>query len=255
MAVLLWCVILWLNAVRTVLQHGMKGVIMQNSHQYPGTFITFEGIDGSGKSTHARRLHEQLTAVGRSARITREPGGSTGAEEIRSLILQGAGERWSAETETLLFKAARRDHLERVIWPALERGEIVVCDRFADSTRAYQGATREGKAKNLRALVDTLHELVVGHEPDLTLIIDVDPAEAARRFSARMSADELAAKESRFERMGDNFQQDLHQAYQSLATEPAHQRRCVLIDGLGTEDEVFNRVWQVVTDRLSIVGV
>lgn len=226
-----------------------------NTHTYPGTFITFEGIDGSGKSTHAKRLLAALEAAGRSVCFTREPGGSPGAEEIRSLILEGDGDRWSPETEMLLFKAARRDHLERTVWPALERGEIVVCDRFADSTRAYQGATRAGKEKGLRAIVDQLHGLVVGHEPDLTLIIDVHPEEAKRRFEARMSADELAAQESRFERMGDNFQHDLHHAYRALAHEPAHQQRCVVVNGHGTEDEVFERILQVVRERLGMSQV
>ncbi|NNF89961.1 MAG: dTMP kinase, partial [Boseongicola sp.] len=139
-----------------------------------GRFITFEGIDGSGKSTQARRLAERLEARGLEVVLTREPGGSPGAEEIRRLLVEGDPDRWSAETEILLFTAARRDHLERTILPALARGAIVVSDRFADSTRIYQGATRG----DLRALVDRLHAEVIGREPDLTFIIDMPPEQA-----------------------------------------------------------------------------
>lgn len=136
-----------------------------------GLFVSFEGIDGSGKSTQARMLVDRLRAGGVDVIHTREPGGSPGAEEIRALVLQGDPDRWSAETEILLFTAARRDHLERTIRPALEAGKVVICDRFADSTRMYQGLSRG----NLRAKVDALHDLMIGVEPDLTLLIDMDP--------------------------------------------------------------------------------
>lgn len=121
-------------------------------------FITFEGIDGSGKSTQARLLSERLKSHGRDVVLTREPGGAPGAEDIRKLLVEGDPGRWSAETEILLFTAARRDHLERTIRPALERGAVVISDRFADSTRVYQGAARS----NLRDTVDTLHSLMIG---------------------------------------------------------------------------------------------
>ena len=142
-----------------------------------GLFITFEGIDGSGKSTQARRLAAALEAAGHTVRLTREPGGSPGAELIRRLLVEGEPERWSAETEILLFTAARRDHLEVTIEPALSAGDIVVSDRFADSTRVYQGAARG----DLRALVDRLHDMVIGREPDLTFVIDMDPGIALER--------------------------------------------------------------------------
>ena len=138
-----------------------------------GVFISFEGIDGSGKSTQARLLFETLTANGTAAHLTREPGGSAGAEDIRALVLNGAADRWSPETELLLFTAARRDHLEKTVRPRLAAGEVVICDRFADSTRIYQGLTRG----DLRASVDALHALMIGIEPDLTVLIDL-PAEA-----------------------------------------------------------------------------
>ncbi|NCW16269.1 MAG: dTMP kinase [Rhodobacteraceae bacterium] len=144
-------------------------------------FITFEGIDGSGKSTQVKYLANRLTTLGREVVLTREPGGSTGAEEIRSLVLEGAPERWSAETEILLFTAARRDHMEKLILPALEDGKIVICDRFADSTRMYQGLTRG----DLRATVDSLTDLMIKRQPDLTILIDMDPELGHQRAKAR----------------------------------------------------------------------
>ena len=182
-------------------------------------FITFEGIDGSGKSTQARALADHLRAQGRDVILTREPGGSPGAEEIRALVLTGDPDRWSAETEILLFTAARRDHLEKTILPGLGRGQTVISDRFADSTRVYQGATRG----DLRHMVDNLHALMIGREPDLTFIIDMDPATALTRGLARRSG------EDRFEEMGLAFQQTLRAGFLDLAQTFA--QRCILIDG------------------------
>lgn len=180
-------------------------------------FISFEGIDGSGKSTQARLLAEAL--AGEKPLLTREPGGAPGAEEIRALLLSGAGDKWSAETEILLFTAARRDHLERSIRPALAAGRVVICDRFADSTRVYQGATRG----DLRGQVDALHDLMIATEPDLTFVIDMDPEIALARGLARGSG------EDRFEEMGLAFQRRLRAGFRALAEEfPA---RIVLIDG------------------------
>ena len=143
-----------------------------------GLFLSFEGIDGSGKSTQSKLLADALCQSGRTVTLTREPGGSPGAEEIRSLLVQGDPARWSPETEMLLFYAARRDHLERTIRPALKSGHVVISDRFADSTRVYQGATRG----DLRPLVDDLHRLVIGQEPDITIVVDMDPETALQRF-------------------------------------------------------------------------
>jgi len=178
-------------------------------------FITFEGIDGSGKSTQARLLADRLP----DAVLTREPGGSPGAEEIRRLLLTGDTDRWSAETEILLFTAARRDHLEKTIQPALAAGRTVICDRFADSTRIYQGATRGA----LRATVDRLHALMIGREPDLTFVIDMDPGLALDRGLARGSG------EDRFEEFGLGFQETLRHGFLHLARD--HPDRCVVIDG------------------------
>ncbi|MCF6443763.1 dTMP kinase [Nereida sp. MMG025] len=186
-------------------------------------FITFEGIDGSGKSTQARMLADALP----SAVLTREPGGSIGAEDIRRLLVEGDPDRWSAETELLLFTAARRDHLEQTIEPALASGRDVISDRFADSTRVYQGATRG----DLRAKVDALHTLMIGREPDLTLLIDMDPAVALSRGLARGSG------EDRFEDFGLPFQQKLRDGFLELANEgPA---RWHVIDGNRPIEDVF----------------
>ncbi len=189
-------------------------------------FVTFEGIDGSGKSTQARRLAAALEGRGQTVRLTREPGGSPGAEEIRRLLVEGDPGRWSAETEILLFTAARRDHVERLIRPALAAGETVVSDRFADSTRIYQGATRG----DLRGIVDELHRLMIGLEPDLTFVIDMDPDVALARGLARRSG------EDRFEDMGAGFQATLREGFRALARDLAE--RCVLIDGRRGEDAV-----------------
>lgn len=184
-----------------------------------GVFLTFEGIDGSGKSSQSRLLAANLQAQGFEVVLTREPGGSDGAEEIRKLLVEGETGRWSAETEILLFNAARRDHLERTIEPALNAGKIVISDRFADSTRVYQGAVRA----DLRDTVDALHTLMIGLEPDLTFIIDMDPIAALSRGLARNSG------EDRFEDFGVEFQHSLRKGFQSLAkTLP---ERCRLIDG------------------------
>ncbi len=184
-----------------------------------GMFITFEGIDGSGKSTQARLLADHLRATGREVVLTREPGGSPGAEEIRALVLQGDPDRWSAETEILLFTAARRDHLERTIAPALAAGKIVICDRFADSTRMYQGLSRG----DLRPVVDQLHDLMIGRDPDLTILIDMDPATGLSRALSRQTKDE------RFEAFGEDLQVQMRQGFLALAAEfPARFR---VIDG------------------------
>ena len=193
-------------------------------------FITFEGIDGSGKSTQSRLFAEHLRKQGAEVVLTREPGGSPGAEEIRQLVLTGDPGRWSAETEILLFTAARRDHLEKTIEPSLAAGQTVVCDRFADSTRVYQGATRG----DLRGMVDQLHKLMIGREPDLTFIIDMDPQTALERGLARKSG------EDRFEEFGLPFQETLRHGFLALAH--AHPRRCVLIDGNRTADQIASEI-------------
>jgi dTMP kinase len=196
----------------------------------PGRFISFEGIDGSGKSTQVRALAAMLRARGVTVVETREPGGAPGAELIRRLLVEGATGRWSPESEILLFTAARRDHLERTICPALAAGATVLCDRFADSTRVYQGVARA----DLRGMVDELHRLAIGLEPDLTLILDLAPDVALGRGLAR------GGPEDRFERFGPDFQTRLRAGFLALAAEfPA---RCRVIPASGAAKAVAARI-------------
>jgi dTMP kinase len=195
-----------------------------------GRFISFEGIDGSGKSTQVRALAATLRARGLEVVETREPGGAPGAELIRRLLVEGDPGRWSPETEILLFTAARRDHLERTVRPALARGATVISDRFADSTRVYQGVARA----DLRATVDALHALMIGLEPDVTLILDLDPAIARDRGRAR------GGDEDRFERFGAAFQQRLRAGFLALAAE--FPSRCRVVPADGAPDEVAARI-------------
>ncbi|GAA6206735.1 dTMP kinase [Cognatishimia sp. WU-CL00825] len=204
-----------------------------------GVFITFEGIDGSGKSTQTRLLAEHLMDIGHDVVLTREPGGSKGAEEIRALVLEGDPDRWSAETELLLFTAARRDHLERTIEPALANGQIVICDRFADSTRMYQGLSRG----NLRNKVDQLHALMIGKEPDLTILVDMDPALGLARAKGRQT------KEERFEDFGLELQNKMRQGFLDLARQ--YDQRFRLVDGNRAVDEVAKDISKVVSDFLT----
>ncbi len=198
-----------------------------------GAFLSFEGIDGSGKSTQARRLAETLRGRGHLVTLTREPGGSPGAEEIRRLVLEGDADRWSPQTELLLFTAARRDHLEKTIRPAVARGEVVITDRFADSTRMYQGLTRG----NLAAEVDALHALLIGVEPDLTFLIDIPPEAGLARATARAGA------EMRFEDMGIDVQTRARDGFLALAAR--HPDRFRVIDGNRPEAEVAADVQRV----------
>ena len=206
----------------------------------PGTgrFLSFEGIDGSGKSTQARLLAQALRDAGHAVTLTREPGGSPGAEEIRRLVLEGDPDRWSAETEILLFTAARRDHLEKTIRPALEKGTIIITDRFADSTRVYQGITRG----DLRSTVDRLHDLMIGTEPDLTLLIDIDPATGLSRAVARQG------REQRFEDMGLAMQTAMRAGFLALAQ--ANPARFVVVDGARDAQAVAADVLRTALARL-----
>lgn len=209
-----------------------------------GTFITLEGPDGAGKSTQARLLAAALEAAGHRVVLTREPGGAPGAEAIRRLLVEGEPGRWSAMTELLLFTAARRDHLERTLAPALAAGAVVVCDRFVDSTRAYQSAGRDGGVG--RGAVDALHTLCIGRDPDLTLILDLDPADAGARGAAR------GGGEDRFERFGPAFQHRLREAFAAIAAEDPV--RCAVIDGTGEVEAVGARVRAAVAARTGLVA-
>ena len=205
----------------------------------PARFISFEGIDGSGKSTQARMLADSLRSRGHDVVLTREPGGSPGAEEIRRLVLEGDPDRWSPETEILLFTAARRDHLERTIRPALDAGRIVICDRFADSTRMYQGLRGAG----LRAQVDALHKLMIGIEPDLTVLVDMDPETGLSRALGRNGGEE------RFETFGADLQARMRQGFLDLARD--YPDRIVTVNGAQEIDAVAADVLAVVEPRLT----
>ena len=202
------------------------------------SFITFEGIDGSGKTTQARRLVDWMIGQGRDVVFTREPGGSAGAEQIRKLVLEGATDRWSAETELLLFTAARRDHLERLINPALEEGKVVVCDRFIDSTRVYQGL----RQADMRELVAALHRLMIHREPDLTMLIDMEPHLGLDRAVAR------GGEEARFEAFGLELQKTIRAGFLQLARDCPD--RIVVIDGNRDIESVAADVTAAVEARL-----
>ncbi|MDB5424879.1 MAG: tmk [Phenylobacterium sp.] len=204
-----------------------------------GRFITFEGGEGAGKSTQLKRLVARLEAAGREVVATREPGGSPGAESIRDLVLKGAADRWSPVTETLLMYAARRDHIERVIRPALARAAWVVCDRFADSTRAYQGGAGGVDA----GLIDAMEAYILqATRPDLTLIFDLPVEVGLERAHARAGA------EMRFESKGVAFHERLREAFLAIAR--AEPQRCAVIDARGSLDEVEAQVWTAVESRL-----
>ena len=204
-----------------------------------GYFISFEGIDGSGKSTQIQRLAKFLEALGLNVIITREPGGSVGGEEIRNLLLQGNVDRWSAETEILLFTAARRDHLERIILPALEEGKIVICDRFADSTRMYQGM----RGPNLRNLVDSLNEKVIKFDPDLTILIDINPEISLKRAKSRKTVEE------RFEDFGVELQMKMRKGFIELAKE--FPNRIEVVNGQQSVDNLTQDICSLVKAKIS----
>ena len=204
-----------------------------------GLFITFEGTDGSGKSTQTRLLAARLEEQGWNVLLTREPGGSTGAEEIRSLVLEGLPERWSAETEILLFTAARRDHMEKIILPALAKGKIVVCDRFVDSTRMYQGLRRE----DLRTAVDTLTELMIERQPDLTILLDMDPHIGHARAKSRNTLEE------RFEDFGVGLQSKMREGFLQLAKEFPDRIR--VVDGNQKIEALSENIFELIEEILS----
>ena len=204
-----------------------------------GYFISFEGIDGSGKSTQIKKLARFLENLDFDVIITREPGGSVGGEEIRNLLLRGQVDRWSAETEILLFTAARRDHLERIILPAINDGKIVLCDRFTDSTRMYQGM----RGPNLRTLVDMLNAKVINHDPDLTIIIDIDPEISLKRAKSRKTSEE------RFEDFGVELQMKMRQGFIELAKE--FSNRIELVNGQQSVDGLAQDICSLVKAKLS----
>jgi dTMP kinase len=206
-----------------------------------GRFISFEGGEGSGKSTQIRKLAERLAAAKLRAIVTREPGGSPGAEIIRHLVLSGMGKLLGPEAETLLFAAARDDHVRSVIQPALSQGTWVLCDRFSDSTRVYQG--RLGKVSP--DVLNAMQRVTIGDlKPDLTIILDVPVEVGLKRAAARRGS----AAPDRFEAEDLKFHQDLRDAYKQIAAEDP--RRCVLIDATPDPETVAAHVWTALRDHL-----
>lgn len=206
-----------------------------------GKFISFEGGEGSGKSTQIKMLAERLAAAKLRAIVTREPGGSPGAEVIRHVVLSGMGKLLGPDAETLLFAAARDDHVRTVIQPALNQGTWVLCDRFSDSTRAYQG--RLGNVAP--GVLNAMQRVTIGDlKPDLTIILDVPVEIGLQRAAARRG--EGAA--DRFESEDIKFHQDLREAYRQIAAEDPN--RCVLIDATAAPDAVAAQVWTALRDHL-----
>jgi len=204
----------------------------------PGKFITFEGGEGAGKTTQAKMLAEALEGAGIETLMTREPGGTFGAEAIRDLVLEGTSDRWSGMTELLLMYAARLDHVEKLIKPALERGVWVISDRFSDSSMAYQGYARElGPEK-----VEALHAAVMdGFEPDLTILFDIDPILAQKRVETR--GEDL----SRFDAESIAFHNTLREAFLNIAK--ANADRIFTVDAAASRDGVQTRILFAVSQK------
>jgi len=208
----------------------------------PGKFITFEGGEGAGKSTQVERLAERLRALGLSVVVSREPGGSAGAEAIRHVLLSGAAKPLGPHAEAILFAAARADHLRQTIRPALERGQWAISDRFADSTRIYQGVLGNVDAR----LIARLEKLTVGElGPDLTIILDIPPEEGLARVTRRRGD----APIDRFEAEAFDFHKKLREAYLELAEREPN--RCVVINAGADAATVSEFVWSAVNTRLS----
>ena len=206
-----------------------------------GRFITFEGGEGSGKSTHARLLADRLNSHGIEVVLTREPGGSPGAEIIRHILLSGIAKPLGAETEAILFAAARDDHVRATIRPALDAGKWVICDRFIDSTRVYQGALGKVDAK----LIRSLERVTVGSaRPNLTFILDVPATVGLARAKQRRGT----GTTDRFEAESVEFHEELRRAYIALADK--EPKRCVLVDGRAPREVVSERIWAAVEQRL-----
>lgn len=206
-----------------------------------GRFVSFEGGEGAGKSTQIKILADRLEAEGKRVIVTREPGGSPGAEIIRHVVLSGMGKLLGPEAETLLFAAARDDHVHAVIAPALEQGIWVLCDRFSDSTRAYQGRLGHVSPE----LLNAMERVTIGRlKPDLTVILDIPVSIGMRRAAARRGTD----VPDRFEAEGIAFHQGLRDAFRQIAAD--EPQRCVLIDANADSKIVSNNIWGVLRRRL-----
>ncbi|MBA4783199.1 MAG: dTMP kinase [Rhizobiales bacterium] len=211
----------------------------------PGTFITFEGGEGAGKSTQIRLLAEKLEAAGNDVVITREPGGSPGAEILRHLLLSGAAEALGPSTEVAIFAAARLDHMQETILPALNDGKIVLCDRFIDSTRAYQGGPQGASDAEIRALEAIS---IAGRAPDLTLILDIAPEIGMARVQSRLERKGGGEVADRFEKDTLAIHAARRERFLTIARQEA--RRCIVIDAAQDSDSVADVIWSMVRSRL-----
>ena len=209
-----------------------------------GLFITLEGGEGAGKSTQIQMLKSALENMGKEVLLTREPGGSKGGELIRPLLVSGETD-WDAVSETLLFSAARRDHLTHKIWPALKEGKVVLCDRFADSTLAYQGYGRGDNVENQKT-VKALYKIVAGDfEPDLTLILDIDP-----KIGLKRSCDRIGNTEKRFENMDFSFHENLRNGFLKIASD--NPKRCFIINANQSVENVHTDIMKVIKEKICL---
>jgi len=203
--------------------------------------IVIDGVDGSGKGMQTRRLHQAILNAGLECLLTREPGGSAAAEDIRELLVNGDPDKWDSMTELLLMVAARRSHLRDTIWPTLEKGSWVISDRFADSSRAFQGIAGELGLQT----VDKLHQLSIGDfTPDFVLILDIDETVALARAEARGTG------EDRFEKKGNDYHRKVRNAFRDIAE--SDTERYKLIDASGSMDEVTAKIIAAVNSRFSL---
>ena len=209
-----------------------------------GYFITFEGGEGTGKTTQIKLLQQYLEQKGKEVLLTREPGGSVGGELIRPLLVSGDAQ-WDSLTEVLLFSAARRDHLVHKIWPALNSGKIVLCDRFADSTLAYQGYGRKNDFDLQQKLKELYHLIAGDFQPDLTFILDIDPEVGLNR-----SCNRQGNTEQRFEKMDFSFHKNLRQGFLKIAEE--NPKRCCIISANATVEQIHHEIIQKVEESLCL---
>ncbi|MFK7901616.1 MAG: dTMP kinase [Nitratireductor sp.] len=209
-----------------------------------GIFITLEGGEGAGKSSQIVRLEKRFEKLGHKVLLTREPGGSPGAEAVRHVLLSGAAEKFGPEMEAILFSAARGDHVENVITPALNKNKTVICDRFFDSTRVYQGITGNVPM----SLLHSLEKIACGSTwPDLTLILDLDPSEGMARANKRR---DTQTAPDRFEKESLKLQQKRREGFLSIAKQEPN--RCKVIDASGSEAEVAERIWAIVSEHFNL---
>lgn len=207
-----------------------------------GFFITFEGGEGTGKSTQCRLLSEALSQMNIQTVLTREPGGSVGAEEIRALLVNGDAGKWDSKTELLLFMAARRNHLTTKIWPEMAENKVVICDRFLDSTIAYQGYGRGKNPELIQDIKDVYRLIADDFQPDLTFILDIDPEIGLKRSMTRSGN-----TEQRFESMDFSFHQNLRMGFLELAKQ---DNRYVVVDATDSIENIHLKILQEVQKRI-----